>query len=147
MRKFLKCMLVIAIVAILAVLAYGAWNYYSDNGKTNAKPEDKQVINSQSNTNSVEKKGDEEIKPKDEQTPPDPIDDNKQGEKVIEESNISDDDKALEMAKKEYGTTDGVYFRIEQIQSNSVYIISVRDNQTTRDLAWYTVDVRNGTIK
>ena len=57
------------------------------------------------------------------------------------------EDKAIEMAKKQYGTTDGVYFRIEQIKSNGVYIISVRDNETTRDYAWYTVDVINNTVK
>ena len=65
----------------------------------------------------------------------------------LEENSISSEDKAIELAKKAYGSSSDVYFRIEQIQSNGVYIVSVRDNETTKDLAWYTVNVNNGTVK
>ena len=86
----------------------------------------------------IHNKDDEEVKPDDK---------NEEDKNVNEEVNMNDDEKAIELAKKQYGTTDGVYFRIEQMQSNNVYIVSVRNSETTRDLAWYTVDVKNGTVK
>ena len=64
-----------------------------------------------------------------------------------EESSIGNEEKAIQLAQKQYGTTDGVYFRIEQTLSNGVYEVSVRDEETTMEYAWYTIDVKNGTVK
>ena len=67
--------------------------------------------------------------------------DNQQPNKVVAE------DKAIELAKKEYGVTDGVYFRIEQTKSSDVYVVSVRDESTTAALEWYTVNISTGEVK
>lgn len=64
-----------------------------------------------------------------------------------EQVKLSDEDKAKELAKKTYGSSDGVYFKVEQVESNGVYIISVRDAETTNAMAWYKVDVKNQTVK
>lgn len=66
---------------------------------------------------------------------------------AVEEVTVSDEDKAKELAQKTYGSSDGVYFKIEQVESNGVYIISVRDMETTSALAWYTVNAKTGTVK
>ena len=66
---------------------------------------------------------------------------------TVEQNTVSDEDKAKSLAEKTYGSSDGVYFKVEQVQGNGVYIISVRDAETTGALAWYTVDVKNNTIK
>ena len=66
---------------------------------------------------------------------------------VVEENSISSEDKAIQLAKKTYGNSSDVYFKIEQIVSNGVYIISVRDNETTEAYAWYSVDVNSGVVK
>ena len=64
-----------------------------------------------------------------------------------EEVSASAEDKAIELAKKEYGVTDGVYFRIEQTKSSDVYVVSVRDESTTAALEWYTVNISTGEVK
>lgn len=66
---------------------------------------------------------------------------------TVEEVKLSDEDKAKELAKKTYGSSNGVYFKVEQVESNGVYIISVRDAETTNAIEWYKVDVNNQTVK
>ena len=66
---------------------------------------------------------------------------------TVEQNTVSDEDKAKSIAQQTYGTSERVYFKVEQIQGNGVYIISVRDSETTGALAWYTVDAKNNTIK
>lgn len=65
---------------------------------------------------------------------------------TVEEVNTSDEDKAKDLAKKAYGSSDGVYFKVEQVESNGVYIISVRDTETTSALEWYTINVKTGSV-
>lgn len=148
MRKFLKGLLIVVVFAVICLISYTA-KYYLDGKKqievsANNNQEDKTSVNQTKVDN--ENKEDETNKNKEEEE----IElDNKEDDdkEVNEEVNLNDDEKAIELAKKQYGTVEGVYFRIEQMQSNNVYIVSVRDSETTRDLAWYTVDVKNGTVK
>lgn len=107
----------------------------------NNKTENNTQNNTKNNTqnNETEIKDDENDK-KDEEN-------NNNDDKKEEVVQLTDDEKAKELAKKQYGTGDGVYFRIEQISGNGIYIVSVRDSETTKDLQWYTVDVKNETVK
>ncbi len=57
------------------------------------------------------------------------------------ESVTTREEKAVELVKKEWGSTDGVYFSNESVDSNGRYIVSVRDKKTTASLAFYLVDV------
>lgn len=66
--------------------------------------------------------------------------------KTVEVVTVSDEDKAIDLAKKAYGSSDGVYFKVEQIESNGIYIISVRDTETTSALSWYNVNVKTGSV-
>ena len=72
---------------------------------------------------------------------------NEDNKKQTEVAPVTGEKKAIELAKKEYGDTDGVYFNCEKTQSNNEYIVCVRDAETTRALAWYTIDVVNETVK
>ena len=67
--------------------------------------------------------------------------------KTVEVTAATDEEKAKTMAKNAYGASGGVYFKVEQVESDGVYIISARDEETTQALAWYTVDVKNNTVK
>ena len=67
-------------------------------------------------------------------------------QKQVEEVKTSDEDKAKELAQKAYGSSDGVSFKIEQVEGDGVYIISVRDIETTSALAWYNVNVKTGAV-
>lgn len=57
------------------------------------------------------------------------------------ESVTTKEEKAVELVKKEWGSTDGVYFSNESVDSQGRYIVSVRNKKTTASLAFYLVDV------
>ena len=57
------------------------------------------------------------------------------------ESVTTREEKAVELVKKEWGSTDGVYFSNESIDAQGRYIVSVRDKMTTTSLAFYLVDI------
>lgn len=57
------------------------------------------------------------------------------------ESVTTKEEKAVELVKKEWGSTDGVYFSNESIDSQGRYIVSVRNKKTTASLAFYLVDI------
>lgn len=151
MRSFLKFLLVLCIVAIIVLLGYAGKYVKNDNKTDNTNTNNENISISNKNETNNEKKEDEiveEDKQKEENENEEKDEEIiKEDEPVNEENSISNEDKAKDLAKKEYGSSDGVYFRIEQIQSNGVYIVSVRDSETTKDLVWYTVDVINGTVK
>lgn len=76
------------------------------------------------------------------------VDDNQSKGNIIQD-NESDttekattkEEKAIELAKKKWGSTSGVYFSNESINSDGRYIVSVRNSKTTDSLAFYLVDV------
>ena len=142
-RGFLKALIALMLVAVIVILGYTGKIYIDEKKLANSNP----IQNSQNNTinnSSNENKEENENKSEEEEKT---VEDEPEEEPTQEETSVNDEDKAIDLAKKQFGTSDGVYYRIEQIQSNGVYIVSVRDNETTRDLAWYTVDVKNGTVK
>lgn len=145
MRKTLKGLLVILVIAIIGVLAWTGKVYLNEKKELDTVANNKTENNGASNENKVEEK--EEAK-KEEVTVEEPEEENEQEEeKQNEETSSSNEEKAIELAKKEYGVTDGgIYYRIDQIQSNTEYIVSVR-NKDTSVLAWYIVDVKAGTVK
>ena len=145
MRKTLKGLLVILVIAIIGVLAWTGKIYLNEKKELDTVANNKTENNGASNENKVEEK--EEAK-KEEVTVEEPEEENEQEEeKQNEETSSSNEEKAIELAKKEYGVTDGgIYYRIDQIQSNTEYIVSVR-NKDTSVLAWYIVDVKAGTVK
>lgn len=74
-------------------------------------------------------------------------DDNKKQEneedatQLVTEDVTTREEKAIELVKKEWGSTDGVYFSNESIDTEGRYIVSVRDKKKTTSLAFYVVDV------
>lgn len=61
-------------------------------------------------------------------------------EEMAENNNLS----AIDLAKKQWGEDDSVYYTIDH-QSNEIYTISVRSKSTTEQLAEYEVDVKEQT--
>ena len=62
-------------------------------------------------------------------------------EEMAENNNLS----AIDLAKKQWGEDDSVYYTIDH-QSNEIYTISVRSKSTTEQLAEYEVDVKEQTV-
>lgn len=145
MRNTLKGILVILVIAIIGVLAWTGKMYFDEKQQLDSVANNKTEDNASSTENKVE----ENIK--EEPTKQEPVEETKKEEQKEEEpkeeTSTSNEEKAIELAKKEYGVTDGgIYYRIDQIQSNTEYIVSVR-NKDTSVLAWYIVDVKAGTVK
>lgn len=72
--------------------------------------------------------------------------DNTKNEPDTTEKTTSKEEKAIELAKKKWGSTSGVYFSNEGINSDGRYIVSVRDGKSTSSLAFYLVDVEKGLV-
>lgn len=58
----------------------------------------------------------------------------------------TDKEKAINIAKKDWGTDSSVYFSFEGT-SNGKSIVSVRSNDTTRALRYYYINVNNGSFE
>lgn len=145
MRNTLKGILVILVIAIIGVLAWTGKMYFDEKQQLDSVANNKTEDNAAGNENKVE----ETVKEEPEKQDPvdEPEDEEPDEEEPNEETSTSNEEKAIELAKKEYGVTDGgIYYRIDQIQSNTEYIVSVR-NKDTSVLAWYIVDVKAGTVK
>lgn len=55
---------------------------------------------------------------------------------------------ALELAKKEWGESDtSVYYYVEEKKSEDVYIISVRNRETTAGMIDYEVNIKTGKVE
>ncbi len=61
------------------------------------------------------------------------------------EKEESSQEKAINIAKNDWGEDSTVYFSYEGID-NGKYIVYVRDNETTRVLRIYTIDIASGTF-
>lgn len=59
----------------------------------------------------------------------------------------SKEEKAIELVKKKWGSTDGVYFSNMGINSKGNYIVTVNDSTTSKTLAFYEVDVEGEMVK
>lgn len=63
-----------------------------------------------------------------------------------QETQKTDKEKAIEIVKKDYGTSDNIKFNEEGTDSDGRIIVVVRDIDTTAALQFYHVDVINGTF-
>ena len=63
-------------------------------------------------------------------------------------SSMSDEEKAIELAKNKWGSTASYYnFEVSKDTSNSnIYIVKVRDRSTTQEMTRYYVDVKKGSV-
>lgn len=66
---------------------------------------------------------------------------------TFEESPKTSEEKAVSIAKKDWGNTSNVEFSVEGMDGNGNYIVAVRDSKTTQALAFYTVNLENETFK
>lgn len=58
----------------------------------------------------------------------------------------TEEEKAIEIVKKDMGVSDEIKFEIEGKDSKGRIIVTVRNVQTTEALQFYHVDVSNGTF-
>lgn len=63
---------------------------------------------------------------------------------VLQNNGASNEEKAINIVKSDWGTTENVYFVTMGIDASGKYIVTVNDSSTTATLAWYLVDVVTG---
>lgn len=69
-------------------------------------------------------------------------------DKKEQKSELTGEEKAKGLVKKEWGENDKtVYYYVEEQVSDDLYIISVRDAQTTEELSTYEVDNSAETVE
>ena len=95
-----------------------------------------------SEENEIDLKNDEEINNMKENQ----VDENNIQENSISESDTKEKegkDIAIDLAKKEYGESDdSVYYYVEEKISDDVYIISVRNRETTAGIIDYEIKIK-----
>ncbi len=65
---------------------------------------------------------------------------------TTQEKPKTEEDKAIQIVKQDYNTTSNVEFSIEGTDANGNKIVTIRDPQTTQALAFYFVNITNGTF-
>lgn len=65
---------------------------------------------------------------------------------TLEESPKTAEEKAIEIAKKDWKETGSVEFLVEGMDENGNYIVTVRNAQTTEALAFYSINITNQTF-
>ena len=66
-------------------------------------------------------------------------------EQATNNTEQTEEERVIELAKNEYGTDQGVTFNIANKDGN-MYYVSVNDVATTAVLAWYSVDILTNTV-
>lgn len=64
----------------------------------------------------------------------------------LTESPKTGEEKAIEIAKKDYGDVSNINFVIDGMTIDGKYIVAVRNSTTTEALAYYYVNVADGTF-
>lgn len=138
-----KVWIVIVVIILLGVICGIMLNKNSKN--TNSQNEEKILevnkIANQEVTNVVES----EIVNEMQETVTNSEKENSVTETFTEEPKTAEE-KAIAIAKKDYGNEQGVKFGIEGIDENGRYIVTVRNSDTTEALAFYFVNVTNSTF-
>ena len=75
------------------------------------------------------------------------VEEPKENTEVLNGTVTSKEEKAIELAKKQWKSTEGVYFSNMAINSKGNYIVTVNDSKTSKTLAFYEIDVENEIVK
>lgn len=56
-------------------------------------------------------------------------------------------ERAMELVEKEWGKDNTVYFYVDEEKENNIFVVSVRDKNTTNVLSWYDVNLNTNSVK
>lgn len=151
MNKKTKVALVILVIALIIVVAIAVVAFINpfNEKETGTEAFNDTQINEEINnteTNNVENNEQENNVVNEEVNNTENVTntDEQQQPSTSDNANNSNEEKAIELVKKEWGEDDSVYFDLAGITSDGKYRVSV--NKDTRVLAWYIVDIENETV-
>lgn len=141
-----KVIIFILVAAIIGIAVYLGCTY-AGVGSNNTNTQGNTIVNNVENKVVVENNTVEENKPEVNTVttePPvtEPVKDTPPEENSELESD-SDEEKAIAIVKKDWGDTTGLSVRVEQINGDGGYVVSVR-NEDANALEWYTVYPKTG---
>lgn len=144
-KTILLIILIIIIIAVIAIFGCNILNKNEDVNETqNSINETSQNMQSTVNETETEKNVVNEvqnnvIENKIENNVNNTIENivTNQTTEVLENDGASNEEKAINIVKKDWGTTEGVYFVTMGIDASGKYIVTVNDSSTTATLAWY----------
>lgn len=148
MRKSTKqnILTVVIIVAIIALIGIIVYVMYEEKIKENNKVQNATLIESVNNTtnNTVQEEKEQPKKEEEEQPKQDEYIGKEEEETNKEEdTQMTKDEKAIQLAKDQWGEDSSVTFNIEEKKDN-IYYIAVKSNATV--VAWYEVNTETWTI-
>lgn len=147
-KTILLIMLVIIVIAVIAIFGFNilsknenvnetqnSINATSQNMQSAVNEIEKNIVN-ESQNNVIEN----EVENKQVENNVNNVAENvvtNQTTEVLENDGASNEEKAINIVKKDWGTTEGVYFVTMGIDASGKYIVTVNDSSTTATLAWY----------
>lgn len=148
MKKVLSVVIILAIIIFLSYVGTLPSNEKEENNKTNqnitterVNEETNNVENEIDTNNRIENEIQNEIVNDDAQNKVE----NTVSSETFEESPKTSEEKAIDIAKKDWGNDNSVNFSVQGIDGNGNYIVVVSDSNTV-SLAFYTVNVSNETF-
>jgi cytoskeletal protein RodZ len=137
-----KIWIIIVIVIILGIICGILLNKKSSN-TTNTqneivknKIENEEIINNEENSVNEQEENIEVTEPETTTTSTESFTENPE----------TAEEKAIEIVKKDYGDESNTSFAVEGMDQNGRYIVTVRNSTTTEALAFYFVNISDGTF-
>lgn len=135
--------IIILMIAIICVFAFTGNNKKENNTMNNT------MVNEENNINQneqINEQVNEAITNEIENEISSEIVENTTSSETFEESPKTAEEKAIDIAKKDFGTNSNVTFSVEGIDENGNYIVVVRNSKTTEALAFYNINVTSQTF-
>lgn len=145
-NKVIIIILIFALIIISAFLTNELIQYINDENKKNIKTNTNinNTIKNEENINSSNNYINENENNNNNNNSNNNQIDEEATEQNIIQTNLDNQQKAIQIVKENWGEDSTVYFRYDDITAKGEYIICVRDKETTNALYFYTVNVETG---
>lgn len=140
---------IIGIIVILMIAVICVFVFTGNNKKENSIKNNTNIANEESNAKQNEELNEQVNEVINNETSNELVEnkvENTTSTEKFEGSPKTEEEKAIDIAKKDFGTKNNVTFSIEGIDGNGNYIVVVRNPKTTEALAFYNVNVRSQTF-
>lgn len=144
--KVALVILIIALIIVIAIAVVASISPFKDKGTNAEALNDTQINGMLNNTENNLENAEQENNISNTEANNVEGTENKEQEKpsTSDNANNSNEEKAIELVKKEWGEDSSVYFDLAGVTSDGKYRVSV--NKDTKVLAWYIVDIENETV-
>lgn len=142
-QKILTAIIIVALVALILIIAYVV---YSEKISENKKDTSNTAIteNLVMNNNTIAEPEEEaKVEEKEPESNNNYIGQEENESTQQEDTQLTKDEKAIQLAKDKWGEDDSVTYNIEEKKGNTYYI-AVKSNATV--VAWYEVNIETWTI-